>query len=82
MSVAVLELGHNGPWTEEEYFALGETSARIEWYLLVEPDEAGAVSLRLLRLDGAHYVEHAVATAGEALETQEPFPFRLDASAL
>jgi hypothetical protein len=38
--------------------------------------------LRLYCLDGAHYVEHAVARAGETLATDEPFPFRLDTGSL
>jgi Uma2 family endonuclease len=56
-------------------------AARIEWYLLVEPDKE-TITLRMFRLEGDHYVEHAVAEHGERLAGTEPFPFELDAEAL
>jgi Uma2 family endonuclease len=57
-------------------------AARIPRYLLVEQESGSSVVLRLHRLDGAHYVEHAVAKADETLVTDRPFPFRLSAGSL
>lgn len=57
-------------------------AARIPAYLLVEPESEEALTLRLYRLEGAHYVEHAAAKTGEVLSVDEPFPFVLDTAAL
>jgi Uma2 family endonuclease len=58
--------------------------AGIAWYLLVEPDLSAfeALTLRLFRLEGAHYVEHAVATDEETLTFDGVFTFQIAASAL
>jgi Uma2 family endonuclease len=53
-------------------------AAKIEWYLLVEPGQTGAATLRLLRLDGDRYVEHVTVGAGETLAVDSPFAFRVE----
>jgi Uma2 family endonuclease len=50
--------------------------AGIPLYLLVDPDEAGT-TVRLLRLDGGHYVQVALARRGERISVDEPFPIDL-----
>jgi Uma2 family endonuclease len=54
-------------------------TARIPWYLLVDPDP---VILALYRLEGGHYVEHALAKPGEILTLTEPVAADLDPASL
>ena len=53
--------------------------AHIPWYLLIEPRIA---TLRLYRLDGERYLEHATATPGKPLELTEPVTVTVDPAVL
>ena len=56
-------------------------AAEIGWYLRVEQPQ-DSVELHLQRLVGDHYVSSAVASPGDALASDEPFPFRLEVASL
>ncbi|MFI5910582.1 Uma2 family endonuclease [Dactylosporangium sp. NPDC051541] len=58
-------------------------AAGITHCLLVEQEpEEDLVALRLFRLDGRYYVEHAFAEVGEVLQIREPFVCDLPADTL
>ncbi|MEU8608084.1 Uma2 family endonuclease [Actinoplanes sp. NPDC048791] len=56
-------------------------AAEIGWYLRVEQPQ-DSVELHLERLAGDHYIPAAVASAGQALMSEEPFPFELEIASL
>ncbi|MEU4424553.1 Uma2 family endonuclease [Actinoplanes sp. NPDC024001] len=58
--------------------------AKIEWYLLVEPDmtDYESLTLRLFHLEAGKYAAHAVAEDGQTLILDEPFPISINARAL
>ncbi len=69
----------NGAYDWNFYAATG-----IEWYLIAEPEKADlrSVRLRLHRLEGGRYVEHAVAEFGQTLISDVPFPITIATSSL
>jgi Uma2 family endonuclease len=54
--------------------------AGIEWYWLIDTDPD--LTVTVLRLLGATYVEHATACVGETLSVSQPFPVQIDVGAL
>ena len=56
-------------------------AAGIDWFLRVEQPQ-DSVELHLQRLSGDHYIPSAVASPGELLAAEEPFPFRLEVASL
>jgi len=56
-------------------------AAGIEWYLRVEqPNDS--VELHLQRLTGGHYISAAVASPGQVLASEQPFPFEVEIASL
>lgn len=58
--------------------------AKIEWYLLIEPDMSDyeSLSLQLLHLEGDHYVEHVAVKFGETLQADLPFSLEINTKSL
>jgi Uma2 family endonuclease len=56
-------------------------AAGIGWYLRVEQPQ-DSVELHLHRLAGDHYLPSVVASPGQALASDEPFPFELEVASL
>jgi Uma2 family endonuclease len=56
-------------------------AAGIGWYLPVEQPH-DSVELHLERLAGDHYIPVVVASPGQALVSEEPFPFELEIAPL
>jgi Uma2 family endonuclease len=56
-------------------------AAGIEWYLRVEQPH-DSVELHFERLAGDHYIPAAIASPGQALASEEPFPFELEVASL
>jgi Uma2 family endonuclease len=56
-------------------------AAGIGWYLRVEQPQ-DSVELHLERLAGDHYIPALVASPGQALVSEEPFPFELEIGSL
>jgi Uma2 family endonuclease len=54
--------------------------AGIDWYWLIDTDPD--LTVTVLRLVGATYVQHAMAREGETLSLSEPFPVEIDVGAL
>lgn len=56
-------------------------AAGIGWYLRVEKPH-DSVELHFERLAGDHYIPAAIASPGQALASEEPFPFELEVASL
>jgi Uma2 family endonuclease len=58
--------------------------ARIDWYLLAEPDFATytTVTLHLLHREGTAYLRHTTAQFGQTLTSRQPFPLTVSTTAL
>jgi Uma2 family endonuclease len=52
--------------------------ARIEWYLIAEEEPDDSVTLRLYRLDGDRYIEHAFAMNDSVRAAIASFTIRID----
>jgi hypothetical protein len=59
-------------------------AAKVDWYLLAEPDFATytTVTLHLLRRDDTTYARHTTARSGQVLSSRRPFPLTIGTTAL